>query len=223
MAAFQFADAVRENGYPPELKAGLIGSCTNSSYEDLDRAASVARQAAEKQLKAKAELIVTPGSEQVRYTVERDGQLKTFESIGGVVLANACGPCIGQWSRRAADRRPTRIVTSFNRNFAKRNDGNPKRTRSWRRRRLVTAMVLAGDLTFNPMTDTLINEDGEPVKLDPPTGDELPPQGFDVKDLGYVPPAEDGGAVEVVGEGRIRSGCSCWSRFRRGTAKTWWG
>ena len=193
----KFADAVRNNGYPAELKAGLIGSCTNSSYEDLDRAASVARQAVEKRLKVKSQLIVTPGSEQVRYTVERDGQLKSFEAIGGVVLANACGPCIGQWAR-GGDDGPNSIVTSFNRNFAKRNDGNPQTHAFVASPEIVTAMVLAGDLRFNPITDTLMNEAGERVKLDPPTGSELPPQGFDVKDLGYIAPAVDGAGVNVV-------------------------
>jgi len=193
----RFAEAVRQNGYPQELKAGLIGSCTNSSYEDLDRAASVARQAVEKRLDVKSQLIVTPGSEQVRYTVERDGQLKSFEAIGGIILANACGPCIGQWARGGAEG-PNSILTSFNRNFAKRNDGNPQTHAFVASPEVVTAMVLAGDLTFNPMTDTLVNEAGERVTLDPPRGAELPPQGFDVKDLGYVAPANDGAGVEVV-------------------------
>jgi len=193
----KFAAAVRDNGYPQELKAGLIGSCTNSSYEDLDRAASVARQAVEKRLKVKSQLIVTPGSEQVRYTVERDGQLKSFEAIGGIILANACGPCIGQWAR-GGPQEPNSILTSFNRNFAKRNDGNPQTHAFVASPELVTAMVLAGDLTFNPMTDTLVNEAGDRVTLDPPRGAELPPQGFAVKDLGYVAPAADGAGVEVV-------------------------
>ena len=193
----RFAEAVRQNGYPQELKAGLIGSCTNSSYEDLDRAASVARQAVEKRLEVKSQLIVTPGSEQVRYTVERDGQLKSFEAIGGIILANACGPCIGQWARGGAEG-PNSILTSFNRNFAKRNDGNPQTHAFVASPEVVTAMVLAGDLTFNPMTDTLVNEAGERVTLDPPRGAELPPQGFAVKDLGYVAPAADGAGVEVA-------------------------
>ncbi|MCX5772238.1 MAG: aconitate hydratase [Candidatus Hydrogenedentes bacterium] len=193
----KFADAVRENGYPAELKAGLIGSCTNSSYEDLDRAASVARQAVEKRLKVKSQLIVTPGSEQVRYTVERDGQLKSFEAIGGTILANACGPCIGQWAR-GGEEGPNSILTSFNRNFAKRNDGNPQTHAFVASPEVVTAMVLAGDLRFNPMTDTLVNEAGERVKLDPPKGAELPVRGFDVKDLGYVAPVADGAGVEVA-------------------------
>ncbi len=195
----KFAAAVKENNYPQKLEVGLIGSCTNSSYEDLDRAASLARQAVDKKLKVKSEFTVTPGSEQVRYTVERDGQLAAFEAIGGVVLANACGPCIGQWARHTDDPdRANSIITSFNRNFAKRNDGNPA-TRSFvASPELVTAMAIAGDLTFNPLTDTLVNEDGEAVKLDPPTGVELPPNGFDVKDPGFIPPAEDGSGIEVT-------------------------
>ena len=194
----QFAAAVKENGYPQKLEVGLIGSCTNSSYEDLDRAASVARQAVAKKLKAKAEFTITPGSEQIRYTVERDGQLAAFEEIGGVVMANACGPCIGQWARHTDD--PTRansIITSFNRNFSKRNDGNPQ-TRSFvASPEIVTAMVIAGDLAFNPLTDTLLNEDGQAVKLDPPAGDELPAKGFAVEDAGFVAPAADSAAISV--------------------------
>lgn len=194
----KFAQAVRENNYPQRLEVGLIGSCTNSSYEDLDRAASIARQAVDKKLKVKAEFTVTPGSELIRYTVERDGQLEAFERIGGVVMANACGPCIGQWARHTDD--PTRansIITSFNRNFSKRNDGNPQ-TRSFvASPEIVTAMAIAGDLTFNPLTDTLINEDGHAVMLDPPSGVELPPKGFDVEDAGYQAPATDGSGVDV--------------------------
>lgn len=194
----KFAQAVRENNYPQRLEVGLIGSCTNSSYEDLDRAASVARQAVDKKLKVKAEFTVTPGSELIRYTVARDGQLEAFERIGGVVMANACGPCIGQWARHTDD--PTRansIITSFNRNFSKRNDGNPQ-TRSFvASPEIVTAMAIAGDLCFNPLTDTLVNEDGQAVKLDPPSGVELPPKGFDVEDAGYQAPAADGSSVNV--------------------------
>lgn len=194
-----FGKAVVENKWPRRLEVGLIGSCTNSSYEDLTRAASIARQAREKKLKAKAEFTITPGSEQVRFTVERDGLLDDFQSIGGVVLANACGPCIGQWARhRSGDQEENSIVTSFNRNFAKRNDGNPKTHAFVTSPELVTALVLAGDLTFNPLTDTLVNEDGEPVKLDPPVGEELPSRGFAVEDPGYIAPAADGSAVEVV-------------------------
>ncbi len=194
----KFAQAVKENGYPQKLEVGLIGSCTNSSYEDLDRAASLAKQAKEKKLRTKSEFTITPGSEQIRYTVERDGQLKDFEEIGGVVLANACGPCIGQWARHTDDPdRANSIITSFNRNFSKRNDGNPQ-TRSFvASPELVTAMALAGDLTFNPLTDRLVNENGEEVKLDPPRGIELPDNGFDVKDPGFIPPAENGREIEV--------------------------
>ena len=194
----KFAQAVRENGYPQKLEVGLIGSCTNSSYEDLDRAASVASQAKAKKLKAKAEFTVTPGSEQIRYTVERDGQLAVFEEIGGVVMANACGPCIGQWARHTDDpNRANSIITSFNRNFSKRNDGNPQ-TRSFvASPEIVTAMAIAGDLTFNPLTDTLVNEEGQAVKLDPPSGVELPSKGFAVEDAGFVAPAIDSFAIEV--------------------------
>ncbi|MDP4913349.1 MAG: aconitate hydratase [Saprospiraceae bacterium] len=194
----QFAQAVRDNGYPAKLEVGLIGSCTNSSYEDLDRAASVARQAGEKNIKAKAEFTITPGSELIRYTVNRDGQLADFEKIGGVVMANACGPCIGQWARHTDD--PTRansIITSFNRNFSKRNDGNPQTRAFVASPEIVTALTIAGDLTFNPLTDTLLNEDGVSVKLDPPSGDELPTNGFAVEDAGYVAPADNGNEVTI--------------------------
>lgn len=195
----KFAEAVRSNGYPSELKVGLIGSCTNSSYEDLDRASSLARQAIEKKLKAKSSFMITPGSETVRYTVERDGQIQAFEAIGGVVLANACGPCIGQWMRPESEKKERNsILTSFNRNFAKRNDGSANTYAFVASPETVTAMALAGDLTFNPLTDTLINEDGEAVRLDPPTGAELPPRGFAVEDPGYQAPAEDGSSVSVI-------------------------
>jgi len=195
----KFADAVRQNNYPRQLEVGLIGSCTNSSYEDMSRAASLAQQAIDKKLRAKAEFTITPGSEQVRFTVERDGILDTFDKIGGMVLANACGPCIGQWSRHSYDpSRKNSIITSFNRNFAKRNDGNPNTFAFVASPEIVTAFVLAGDLTFNPITDTLTNQNGEQVKLDPPTGFELPPKGFDVQDAGYQAPAEDGSHIQVV-------------------------
>lgn len=201
----QFATAVREKGYPAKLEVGLIGSCTNSSYEDLDRAASIAKQAKNKKLKAKSEFTITPGSEQIRYTVERDGILNTFEEIGGVVLANACGPCIGQWARHTDDpNRKNSIITSFNRNFAKRNDGNVNTHAFVASPEIVTALSIAGDLTFNPLTDTLINEDGMEVKLDPPTGDELPSKGFDVKDAGYQAPANDSSVSIIVKEGSDR-------------------
>ena len=194
----KFAAAVKEHGYPQELEVGLIGSCTNSSYEDLDRAASVARQAVEKQLKVKSEFTVTPGSEMVRYTVERDGQLAAFQKMGGVVLANACGPCIGQWKRHRKDGEgKNSIITSFNRNFAKRNDGNPNTHAFVASPEIVTAMAIAGDLCFNPLTDTLINEHGEEVRLDPPHGAELPVNGFDVEDPGYQSPSSDGQSVNV--------------------------
>ena len=195
----KFAQAVKDNGYPQKLEVGLIGSCTNSSYEDLSRAASLAKQAVAKNIKTKAEFTVTPGSEQIRYTVERDGILDDFEKMGGVVLANACGPCIGQWARHTDDpNRKNSIITSFNRNFAKRNDGNPNTHGFVASPEIVTAMAMAGDLAFNPLTDTLTNEDGKQVKLDPPVGVELPAKGFDVEDAGFIPPIKDGSGVEVV-------------------------
>lgn len=192
-------ELAKENGWPMEIKVGLIGSCTNSSYEDLTRSASVARQAQEKNIKVKSEFTITPGSEQVRYTAERDGILEVFEDIGGVVLANACGPCIGQWDRAGADKKEKNtIVHSFNRNFAKRADGNPNTYAFVGSPELVTAMAIAGDLGFNPVTDTLTNELGQQVRLDPPSGIELPSSGFAVEDAGYQAPAEDGSSVEVV-------------------------
>ncbi len=195
----KFAKAVKDNGYPQKLEVGLIGSCTNSSYEDLSRAASLAKQAVAKNIKTKAEFTVTPGSEQIRYTVERDGILDDFEKMGGVVLANACGPCIGQWARHTDDpNRKNSIITSFNRNFAKRNDGNPNTHGFVASPEIVTAMAMAGDLAFNPLTDTLTNENGEQVKLDPPVGVELPAKGFDVEDAGFIPPIADGSGVNVV-------------------------
>jgi aconitate hydratase len=194
----KFAEEVKKNGWPQELEVGLIGSCTNSSYEDITRSASLAKQAVDKKLKAKAEFTITPGSEQVRYTVERDGYLGVFEKMGGVVLANACGPCIGQWARHTNDpNRKNSIITSFNRNFAKRNDGNPNTHAFVASPEITTAFAIAGDLTFNPITDTLTNEDGQQVKLDEPKGVEFPPQGFDVEDAGYIEPAKDGSKVEV--------------------------
>ncbi|GAB4039220.1 aconitate hydratase [Spirosoma jeollabukense] len=194
-----FAKAVKENNWPAKLEVGLIGSCTNSSYEDMTRSASIAAQATAKHLKTKAEFTVTPGSELVRFTAERDGLLDTFEQIGGVVLANACGPCIGQWARHMDD--PTRknsIITSFNRNFAKRNDGNASTHAFVASPEIVTAFAIAGDLTFNPMTDTLTNENGEQVKLDEPQGIEQPVKGYAVDDAGYQAPAEDGSGVSVI-------------------------
>ncbi len=191
-------ELAEKNGWPTKIEVGLIGSCTNSSYEDISRAASLARQVAAKGLKTKAQYTVTPGSEQVRYTIERDGFIETFESIGGKVFANACGPCIGQWARAGAEKaEKNTIVHSFNRNFAKRADGNPNTYAFVGSPELVTALAIAGDLTFNPLTDYLTNEAGEKVKLDAPTGDELPTKGFAVEDAGYQAPAEDGSAVEV--------------------------
>ncbi len=195
----KFAEAVKANGWPEKLEVGLIGSCTNSSYEDISRAASIAKQATDKNLKVKSEYTVTPGSEMVRYTVERDGYLKTFEEIGGVVLANACGPCIGQWARHNADKgEKNSIMTSFNRNFAKRNDGNPNTHGFVASPEVTTAFAIAGTLSFNPMTDYLVNEAGEKVKLDEPQGIEFPPSGFAVEDNGYLKPAKDGSNVDVV-------------------------
>ncbi|NBV14164.1 MAG: aconitate hydratase [Sphingobacteriia bacterium] len=195
----QFAKAVKDNNWPATLEVGLIGSCTNSSYEDITRAASIARQAVDKKLEAKAEFTITPGSELVRYTVDRDGLLSTFNQMGGVVLANACGPCIGQWSRHTTDpNRKNSIITSFNRNFAKRNDGNPNTHAFVASPEIVTAFAIAGDLTFNPLTDTLMNKDGIAVKLEEPQGIELPLKGFAVEDAGYQAPAEDGSQLTVA-------------------------
>lgn len=195
----EFAKAVRENGFPQRLEVGLIGSCTNSSYEDMTRAASIARQAVEKNLKVKSEFTITPGSELVRYTIERDGLLETFEEIGGMVLANACGPCIGQWARHNADKQERNsIITSFNRNFASRNDGNPHTHAFVASPEIVTALAIAGDLTFNPLTDQLINDDGIAVSFDEPSGLELPTRNFAVEDNGYQEPAKDGSKVEII-------------------------
>jgi aconitate hydratase len=191
-------EAAAANGWPTKVEVGLIGSCTNSSYEDISRAVSLARQAAEKGLKPKAQYTITPGSEQVRYTIERDGFLEVFDKIGATVFANACGPCIGMWDRVGAEKQERNtIVHSFNRNFAKRADGNPNTMAFVASPELVTALAIAGDLTFNPLTDTLTNEKGEQVKLDEPTGMELPPRGFAVEDAGYQAPAEDGSKVNV--------------------------
>ncbi len=195
----EFVKVVKEKGYPQKLEVGLIGSCTNSSYEDLTRAASIARQASEKKLKAKAEFVITPGSELIRYTTERDGLLGDFEKLGGVVMANACGPCIGQWKRHTDDpERKNSIITSFNRNFAKRNDGNPNTHSFVASPEIVTAYAISGDLCFNPLTDYLVNEVGEKVKLDEPEGIELPVAGFDVKDPGYLAPPADGSSISIV-------------------------
>ncbi len=194
----KFAEAVKSNNWPEKLEVALIGSCTNSSYEDISRSASLARQAVDKNLKAKAEFTITPGSEQVRYTIEKDGFLNTFEKIGGVVLANACGPCIGQWARHIDDpNRKNSIITSFNRNFAKRNDGLASTHAFVASPEIVTAFAIAGDLTFNPLKDSLKNEKGDEVMLDEPTGVELPPKGFSVEDPGYEAPAKDGSNLDV--------------------------
>lgn len=195
----EFAQVVKAKGYPQVMEVGLIGSCTNSSYEDMSRAASVARQAKQKNLKVKAEFIINPGSEQIRFTAERDGILADLESIGGVLMANACGPCIGQWKREMdAPERPNSIMTSFNRNFAKRNDGNPNTHTFIASPEVVTAFTIAGNLCFNPLKDMLVNEKGESVKLDEPVGDELPLKGYAVEDAGYLAPsASDDSSVEI--------------------------
>ena len=195
----QMVAAAETNGWPTKIEVSLIGSCTNSSYEDISRSASIAKQAVDKQLKVKSDFTITPGSEQIRYTVERDGYLDVFEEIGGVVLANACGPCIGQWARHSVDpQRKNTIVTSFNRNFAKRNDGNPNTHAFVGSPELVTALAIAGDLTFNPLEDTLVNAAAEEVKLDPPVGMDLPQNGFAVEELGYKAAAEDGSSTTVI-------------------------
>jgi len=195
----KFAEAVKANNWPEKLEVALIGSCTNSSYEDISRSASLAKQATDKGLKTQAEFTITPGSELVRFTIERDGFLNTFDKMGGVVLANACGPCIGQWARHIDDpKRKNSIITSFNRNFAKRNDGFSGTHAFVASPEIVTAFAIAGDLTFNPLTDKLRNEQGEEVMLDEPTGYELPPSGFAVDDPGFQAPAEDGSGINVV-------------------------
>jgi len=195
----KMAEAVAANGWPDAVEVALIGSCTNSSYEDISRAASIAAQAKQKNIKVSSEFTVTPGSEVVRYTVEKDGYLKTFDEIGAVVLANACGPCIGQWSRHIDDpNRQNTIVTSFNRNFSKRNDGLASTHAFVASPEIVTAYAIAGRLSFNPLKDKLVNENGEEVMLDEPTGFELPPKGFSVGDPGYQAPAENGKDVEVA-------------------------
>ncbi len=195
----QMAAALKEHGWPEEIEVALIGSCTNSSYEDISRSAFIARDGMAKGLKAKSEFTITPGSEMVRYTIERDGMLDTFDKMGGIVLANACGPCIGQWARHVADpAKKNTIVTSFNRNFAKRNDGLSSTHAFVASPEIVTAFALAGKLSFNPLTDTIKNDKGEDVKLDEPQGYEMPPLGFDVKDAGYHAPAADGSTVQVI-------------------------
>jgi aconitate hydratase len=194
----EFAEFVRSEDYPATLEVGLIGSCTNSSYEDISRAASIARQASEKKLKVKSEFIITPGSEQIRYTCERDGLLDTFKEIGGTIMANACGPCIGQWSRKMDNPdRKNSILNSFNRNFAKRNDGNPNTHSFIASPEIVTALTIAGTLEFNPLKDTLVNEEGKQVRLDEPEGTEFPVLGFESKDTGFLAPRDDGHEVIV--------------------------
>lgn len=188
-----------KNEWPKKVDVGLIGSCTNSSYEDISRASSIAKQATDKNIKAKSQYTITPGSEQVRYTIERDGLIDIFENIGASVFSNACGPCIGQWARKDADKEEKNtIIHSFNRNFAKRADGNPQTYAFVASPEIVTAIALSGDLTFNPITDSLINEDGDSVKLEVPSGYELPPNGFDVKDQGYQSPSNDGSDIKIV-------------------------
>ena len=194
----EMREKAKKHDWPMKVEWGLIGSCTNSSYEDISRAASIAAQAVSKGLKPAAEFGINPGSELVRYTIERDGFIKTFEDLGTKIFTNACGPCIGQWSRSGADKQEKNtIVHSFNRNFSKRNDGNPNTHAFVTSPEMVAALAISGDLGFNPITDTLTNDKGEQVKLDEPTGWELPPKGFDVEDAGYLAPAEDGSGVEI--------------------------
>ncbi len=195
----EIKEKAEKNGWPLEVKWGLIGSCTNSSYEDLSRAASIAKQAVDKKLKTKAKFGINPGSEQVRFTAERDGLLQTFEDLDATIFTNACGPCIGQWDREGADKQEKNtIVHSFNRNFAKRADGNPNTHAFVASPEIVAAIAISGRLDFDPARDTLVNEAGEEVMLDPPTGLELPPRGFDVEDNGFIAPLENGSEVDVV-------------------------
>jgi len=195
----EFAQAVKDKGYPQKMEVGLIGSCTNSSSEDLTRAASVVKKAKEDGLTVKSQFIINPGSELVRFTAERDGILGEFESVGAIIMANACGPCIGQWKRdNEPSDRPNSIITSFNRNFAKRADGNPNTHNFIGSPEIVAAMTIAGDLCFNPMKDSLINDKGEKIMLREPIGYELPIKGFDVKDAGYIAPDVDGDKIEII-------------------------
>lgn len=195
----KMAEVAKENGWPTNIEVGLIGSCTNSSYEDISRAASLAQQAVVKKLKPKSKFTITPGSEQVRFTIERDGFIDTFNKIGASVFANACGPCIGQWNREGAEKgEKNTIVHSFNRNFSKRADGNPNTHAFVASPELVTALAIAGDLRFNPLVDKLVNEDGKEVMLDPPSGEELPKNGFAVEDAGYQAPAKNGSSIDVA-------------------------
>ncbi len=203
----EFAAKVKQHGWPRKMEVGLIGSCTNSSYQDLSRAASIARQAAEDKIPVAASLIVNPGSEQIRYTAERDGILGDFEKIGATIMANACGPCIGQWKRHTDDNtRKNSIVTSFNRNFAKRADGNPNTYAFVASPELTLALTIAGDLCFNPLTDTLKTADGRDVKLKEPEGTDFPPKGFDVKDNGYIAPTGKDAVVAIdPGSNRLQA------------------
>jgi aconitate hydratase len=195
----QLKDAAIKNGWPTKISVGLLGSCTNSSYEDISRAVSLAKQVSAKNLKAKSEYLINPGSEQIRFTIKRDGFLDVFDQIGAKVFTNACGPCIGMWDRMGAEKQEKNtIIHSFNRNFAKRADGNPNTYAFVASPEIVTAMAIAGDLTFNPLTDYLTNEKGEQVKFDAPFGDELPVKGFAVDDAGYQSPAEDGSKVTII-------------------------
>ena len=195
----EMKEVAKSNGWPLQVEWGLIGSCTNSSYEDLSRAASIAKQAVKKKLKTKAEFGINPGSEQVRYTADRDGLLSIFEDLNAKIFTNACGPCIGQWAREGADKQEANsIIHSFNRNFSKRADGNPNTHAFVASPEMVAAVAISGRLDFNPITDSLINELGEEVRLDPPKGVELPSQGFAVEDNGYLAPLEDSSRVEVI-------------------------
>ena len=195
----EMAQLARENDWPLEVQWGLIGSCTNSSYEDLSRAASIAKQALDKGIKLKAQLGINPGSEQVRYTAEKDGILKLFEDLGAVIFTNACGPCIGQWRRDGIAGNPKNtIVHSFNRNFAKRADGNPNTHAFVASPEIVMALSIAGKLDFDPSRDFVFNEKGESILLQEPKGWELPPDGFKVEDAGYIPPAEDGSEIDII-------------------------
>lgn len=202
----KMGEVAKENGWPLDVEWGLIGSCTNSSYEDLTRAQSIAQQAVDKNLKTKSDFGINPGSEQVRFTAERDGILKTFEDLDATIFTNACGPCIGQWARKGADKEEKNtIIHSFNRNFAKRADGNPNTHAFVASPEMVAAIAISGRLDFNPLKDTLKNEKGEDILLAEPKGIELPTKGFDVEDPGYQAPAEDGSNVEVkVAEGSDR-------------------
>ena len=194
----KMGDKAKENDWPLKVEWGLIGSCTNSSYEDLSRAASIAQQAIDKGLKTKAEFGINPGSEQVRFTAERDGFLDVFENLNAKIFTNACGPCIGQWAREGADlKEKNSIVHSFNRNFAKRADGNPNTHAFVASPEMVAAIAISGRLDFNPISDLLINSEGDQVKLEEPSGWELPPKGFEVEDAGYIAPSKDGSSIEV--------------------------